>query len=113
MPTSPDPFEGLAIGVPTKVGDNGDVEIWATRTGQSTTAGEIEYRAKPAGGTDIARQRDARIAAALPVLRQWASDARTTTATAGNAVATLNVVIARLGTFFDNFADLLQSTGRG
>lgn len=58
-------------------------------------------------------QREARITAAIPVLRQWASDARGTTVTAGNAVATLQVVVNRLGVFFDNFADLLQSLGKG
>jgi hypothetical protein len=62
---------------------------------------------------DLLNKREARIAAAVPVLRQWATDARATTVTQGNAVATLQVVVTRLGTFFDNFADLLQSIGKG
>lgn len=44
----------------------------------------------------------------IPTMRQWASDARGTTVTSGNAVATLQVVVNRLGTFFDKFADLLE-----
>jgi hypothetical protein len=45
----------------------------------------------------------------IPVLRQWAEDARNTTVTQGNAVATLGVVVDRLGKFFDQFADLLET----
>lgn len=49
---------------------------------------------------------------AIVTLRQWADDAEATTATAGNAVAVLNVVLDRLGIFFDRFADLLIVLGK-
>jgi len=57
--------------------------------------------------------REANLAASVATLRQWASDARGTSVTSGNAVATLQVVVNRLGVFFDQFADLLQQSGRG
>lgn len=106
-------FTGLPIGVPTKTDDNGDVETWKTRTGQSESAGEIEYRPKPGGPTAVARAREVRLAAAAATLRQWAADARATNVTAGNAVATLQVVVNRFGALADNLADLLQSFGDG
>ena len=46
---------------------------------------------------------------AVATLRQWADDAEATTVTSGNAVATLNTVVDRLGVFFDRFADLVES----
>lgn len=49
------------------------------------------------------------VANAIPTLRQWAIDARAVTVTSGNAVQTLQVVVTRLATFFDRFADLLQA----
>ena len=56
---------------------------------------------------------DANLDTAIATLRQWAADARNTTVTSGNAVAVLGVVVQRLGTFFDRFADLLTVMGRG
>jgi hypothetical protein len=47
-------------------------------------------------------------AAAIATLRDWANQSRATTVTSGNAVATLQTVVNRLGTFFDRFADLLE-----
>jgi hypothetical protein len=46
---------------------------------------------------------------AVATLRQWALDAQATTVTSGTAVATLQIVVTRLGKFFDNFADLIES----
>lgn len=104
-------YDGLALNTPTKISDDGvDIEVWATRT---ANGGTVEYRPKSGGATDLNRQRDARVAAAIPVLRTWASTARSTTATSGNAVAVVNGILANLGTFYDNFADLLQSMGKG
>jgi pyridoxine/pyridoxamine 5'-phosphate oxidase len=45
---------------------------------------------------------------AITTLRQWSDQAETTTVTNGNAVATLQTVVTRLGVFFDRFADLLE-----
>lgn len=45
---------------------------------------------------------------AISTLRTWASQAASTTVTSGNAVATLQTVVTRLGIFFSNFADLLE-----
>ena len=82
--------------VTTTITPNGKTETWVARPGTPSA---------------LAQARNDRIRAALPVLRQWASDARATTVTSGNAVATLQVVVNRLGTFFDNFADLLEEMG--
>lgn len=46
---------------------------------------------------------------AVAALRQWADDAEATTVTSGNAVAVLGTVVARLGVFFDRFADLIEA----
>ena len=47
----------------------------------------------------------------IATLRSWADDAEATTVDSGNAVATLQIVVDRLGTFFDHFADLLEAQG--
>ena len=49
------------------------------------------------------------VSQAVTTLRQWASDAAGTTVTTGNQVAVLQQVVDRLGTFFDRFADLIES----
>lgn len=46
---------------------------------------------------------------AAKVLKQWARDADKVNVTSQNAVQTLQVVVDRLGIFFDNFADLLET----
>ncbi len=48
------------------------------------------------------------ITQAIPVLRRWAEDANAVTVTTQNAVSVLNILIPRIGTFFDKFADLLE-----
>lgn len=48
------------------------------------------------------------LSAAIATLRQWSDQAEATTVTSGNAVATLQTVVNRLGIFFDRFADLLE-----
>jgi hypothetical protein len=45
----------------------------------------------------------------IPVLRGWAADARNTTITQGNVIQVTNVMLDRLGKFFDAFADLLET----
>ena len=50
----------------------------------------------------------AQLANAVATLRQWADDADAVTVTSGNAVATLALVVDRLGVFFDRFADLVE-----
>lgn len=65
---------------------------------------------------DYADQQDritkrANVTSAIATLRQWATNASTTTVTAGNAVAVLQQVVDRLGTFFDRFADLVEGNG--
>ncbi len=49
------------------------------------------------------------VSQSVTTLRQWASDAAGTTVTTGNQVAVLQQVVDRLGTFFDRFADLIES----
>ena len=51
----------------------------------------------------------ATIKAAIPVLRNWSSQAAGITVTTGNAVAVLQGVIDNLETFYDRFADLLET----
>ena len=55
------------------------------------------------------QQKADNIAQAVTALRQWASDAAGTTVTKGNQVTVLQQVVNRLGTFFDRFADLIES----
>jgi len=102
-------YDGLPLNTPTKVSETADHETWATRT---ANGGTVEHRPKVGSNAGLAALRDARIKASVPTLRQWASDARGTTVTAGNAVATLQVVVNRLGTFFDGMADLIEASGR-
>ncbi len=54
-------------------------------------------------------QKRSNVAQSVTTLRQWAIDAQGTTVTTGNAVATLQTVVDRLGVFFDRFADLIES----
>jgi len=54
----------------------------------------------------------ANLSGAVVTLRQWATDAQAVTVTAGNAVQTLQIVVGRLGIFFDRFADLLVAEHR-
>jgi hypothetical protein len=56
--------------------------------------------------------REDRLATSIENLRQWADQAEATTVTSGNAVATLQTVVTRLGVFFDRFADLLEQRPR-
>lgn len=73
----------------------------------------VSLTAEEAAAAALEADRDAKrqlVAQAIPTLRQWASDARGVTVTSGNAVATLQTVVNRLGTFFDRFADLLEGT---
>ena len=49
------------------------------------------------------------LSGSIATLRTWADQAAGTTVTSGNAVATLQTVVTRLGVFFDHFADLLET----
>lgn len=53
----------------------------------------------------------ASLVSAIATLRSWATQASATTVTAGNAVATLQTVVTRLGVFFEHFAKLLETQG--
>jgi hypothetical protein len=46
---------------------------------------------------------------AVANLRTWAEDARNTTVTGANNDTVTQTVVDRLGTFFDRFADLIES----
>ena len=59
--------------------------------------------------SDDRQQKADNVSQAVTTLRQWASDAAGTTVTTGNQVAVLQQVVNRLGTFFDRFADLIES----
>ena len=48
------------------------------------------------------------VANAVSTLRDWATQAAGVTVTSGNAVATLQTMVDRMGTFFDRFADLIE-----
>ena len=54
-------------------------------------------------------QKGTNVSQAVTALRQWATDAQNVTVPTGNAVATLQTVVDRLGVFFDRFADLIES----
>ncbi len=58
---------------------------------------------------EVLEQKATNVSQAVTTLRQWATDAQSTTVTSGNAVATLQTVVDRLGVFFDRFADLIES----
>lgn len=45
----------------------------------------------------------------VTTLRSWAEDARNTTVTGANNDAVTQQVVDRLGTFFDRFADLIET----
>lgn len=64
-------------------------------------AAEADEADREAKRTEVGR--------AVATLRQWAQDARDTTVTATNIVAVTNVVVDRLGVFFDRFADLIEA----
>lgn len=76
--------------------------VWAPRP---KTQAELDAEAEAAEH----QERTFVLTQAIPTLRQWATDAEATTATSGNAISVLNVVIDRLGVFFDHFADLLEN----
>lgn len=67
----------------------------------------IDVLQKAASSLSAARR--ANFHGAIATLRQWAIDARAVTVTQQNAVAVLQTIVNRLATFFDNFADLLET----
>lgn len=78
-----------------------------TRSVIALTPEEIAARAE-AADREAKRQQ---LANAIATLRSWADDAENVTVTSGNAVATLQVTVGRLGIFFDRFADMLEVQG--
>ena len=46
---------------------------------------------------------------AVATLRQWAIDAENTTVTNGNNTTVTQIMMDRLGVFFDRFADLIET----
>lgn len=55
-------YDGLPLNTPTKIREDADVEIWATRT---PAGGTVESRAKAGGKLDINNQLESRLAQAL------------------------------------------------
>ena len=93
------------------------VDVVGTITYRRTVDGAV-VEERPADRTEresyaaeIKQQRveaiDRQFAAGIKTLRLWSNQAQSTTVTQGNAVATLQVMVDRLGLFFDRFADLL------
>ena len=79
-------------------------EVTRTYVKVAYTAEELVQRADDA-------DRDAKmtnVGNSVATLRAWAVDAEGTTVTQGNAVATVQTVVTRLGVFFDRFADLIE-----
>jgi hypothetical protein len=79
------------------------------------TQEELDARAADAAVNAAAAVKEAdriakrtQLANAIATLRQWKVDADNTTVTAGNAVATLQVIVDQFGTLCDNLADLLE-----
>lgn len=75
-------------------------EVTRSRVVVALSAEELEGVAR--------RKKLATAGGAVATLRTWATQAQGTTVTQGNAVATLQTVVNRLGVFFDRFADLLE-----
>ena len=75
--------------------------VWTERlkTQAELDAGALNVR-------QTARRLD--VEQAVSTLRTWSDQAANTTVTQGNAVATLQIMVDRLGVFFDRFADLVE-----
>lgn len=86
---------------------DGTTTVTQTWTARPKT--QVELDADTAAAAQDTRATD--LTTAVATLRQWASDAASTTVTSGNAVAVLGTVVTRLGIFFDRFADLLEYQG--
>lgn len=93
------------------------IRVWDTNTDTVTTTvtGEtpVVERLAPSIKADIVAEetrqvRTTRLETATTVLRDWAADAQTTNVTNGNNTAVTQVMVDRLGVFFDRFADLLD-----
>lgn len=100
---------GISIDEFAIVVSNGQLEILGDH---DQAAADIVVQAHEGGTSPFVLMREERafvLTQAVPTLRQWAADAEATTATNTNAVQVLNVVIDRLGVFFDRFADLLEN----
>jgi hypothetical protein len=79
--------------------------VWVQRP---WTQAELAARAT-AAAVDA---RNTELANAIDTLRTWAAQARGTTVTTANHLATTQTVVTRLGTFFDRFADDLENRFR-
>jgi hypothetical protein len=79
--------------------------VWVQRP---WTQAELDARAKRAAEAT----RAAGLEQSIDTLRTWAAQARGTTVTTANHLATTQTVVTRLGTFFDRFADLLENQFR-
>lgn len=75
---------------------------------RSATPDEIEAVDEYDAGVVIDEKRS-NVDQAVAALRQWAADAQSTTVTNANQRAVLQTTINRLGTFFDRFADLIET----
>jgi hypothetical protein len=79
--------------------------VWVQRP---WTQAELAARAKAAA----VAARNTELTNAIDTLRTWAAQARGTTVTTANHLATTQTVVTRLGTFFDRFADDLENRFR-
>lgn len=94
----------------TEVLERGAVEVVDGRPLRAYTV-RAKTAAELAEDAEVADRNAKRInvANAVATLRQWADDAENTDVTATNAVQVLNVLVGRLGVFFDRFADLIEA----
>lgn len=86
----------LVAGVPT--------QVWTERPKtQAELDAEAEQAAQQVRTTDLTQ--------AIATLRTWADDAASTNVNNGNNTQVTQVLVNRLGLFFDRFADLLENQG--
>ena len=84
---------------------DGDLNVVEQRP---ATAEEIE-RVDAVIALEDLDQKRTNVEQAVDTLRSWAEDARSTNVTNGNNNTVTQVVVDRLGVFFDRFADLIES----
>lgn len=98
--------DGVTIQTAILDTDTGELTV-TDATGTNTTTADPDDLAATTERIE-ARERRQRLDQAADVLEQWAADARTTTVTNGNNRQVTQVMVDRLGMFFDRFADLLR-----
>lgn len=76
-----------------------------------TTVADVlaAHKGEPPPDVKAAQDRESNLRAAIDTLRQWADDAAGAKVTNTNNTQVTQVVVDRLGVFFDRFADLLEN----